>query len=263
MILGQDRRALLPQTVIDPRASGVIVGQARALIGGVGGIGCIVGAARGDALDRLARRGAGTHQLEEDRPSIRALDVREIHMAQEEMLVDIAIHQALLEAVAVEEALGLLDVRHQRLGQWCRTGHRATLGQPVHQRAVLFIADLRQGVGHAPVRMVFGELVVALDGGTHLTAIERQVEAVFRQQAIFRHRQRRLALLAERTEQHTALQIGGRRVEALIEHRREVHAAPLFGGVRVLEHARQIGRQQARAIVDRRRIHAAIDPGGR
>ena len=133
--------------------------------------GIVVGADRGDLVDRLAGRRARAHDPEERAPG----QVVEVQVRDEPVLVQVARDDALLERLAVQERLPGPELRRHGRGERGRLGRGlCALRDPRHQHLQLVLAERRGAVGHAAERLLHRVLLelVARRAGERAADVE-------------------------------------------------------------------------------------------
>ena len=210
----------------------------------------VVGAAGGHGLHGLAGRRGGPDQAE-----VVALRVAFEHqMAEEQVLVQVAAHQLLLERAAVEEAFPVGHLACDGCGQRRLRHVGRSRGEPARDHVQFLGRQPGQAVGHAGQRLPTGVVVVFVQARAGLRTVEREVE---------RAREHRLVgqgmglLECQAAVEHAGGQVVLGRRRALVEHRIEALCAPLRGGLRIDEQACGRRFKQSGAVIDHRLAGAA------
>ncbi|MNC24449.1 hypothetical protein D3C75_725040 [compost metagenome] len=199
----------------------------------------VVGAARGDQVDRLAAGRARAHPLEE----VPALTAHKMDVGQEQMLIEPAADQGLGRTRAVEQRFPVGDLRSLG-GAWPDrlVLHRGTGGKPALQRLVL-------GRGKAGDRQWHALLGVGTGVGVELARQRAHVVAVQAQDDFLGQlgvgRERGLVPQLEHARHQRGL------AALVVEHRVEALLAPFALAVGVVEQPRGGHCLAALALVHR------------
>ena len=208
----------------------------------------VVGAARGDRIDRLPARRARTHQRVE-MPRFAAL---EIQMRKEQVLVQPAADQLFAQAVAVEEAFPVGDLRaFGCAGLQGPAVQRRALRQPALQGGMLVLAQPGHCEWHAAMRIGLGVGSELVRQWALVVTIDADIQRIG-QPGIGRQR------LAAAQFQHPRHQrrLSGRP----LQHRIKALAPPGGLALGIEKQSRGFLRLGAGAVVQRGLVRAALDP---
>ncbi|MCY1428064.1 hypothetical protein D9M71_439350 [compost metagenome] len=199
----------------------------------------VVGAARGDQVDRLAAGRARTHPLEE----VALLATDAVDMCQEQMLVQPTADQRLGGARAVEQFFPLGDLPgfgRARLDRLVL--HRRTGRQPAAHGVVFLVGQPGHRQRHALLGVGAGIGVELMGQGAHVVAVQAE-DDLLGQLGVGRER----GLVPQL--QHARHQRG--LAALVVEHRVETLVAPLALAVGVVEQPRGGHRLAPLALVHR------------
>ena len=236
MRLGEQRLALGHEAVVDARHARIVVRPAGR-----------------DPRDRFAGRGRGPHDAEGALRRVRL----EVEEPEEEVLVEIAAHQPLLQRVAVQERFpSLYLLRHVR-GEGRRTLIGRAGREPARDRAELALVETRQAVGHPGQGEPALVGLVLVDARAVLRAVDREIERA-RQHGIAGERVG--ALLGEAAVEHARSEVGSGSRCALVQNGEEALPAPLGSLVRIDEEPRRRRLAETAAVVNGRGAAATRNP---
>jgi hypothetical protein len=138
----------------------------------VGAPGIVERSARGDLVDARARRRARSHHPEEQP----VVDPCEVEARQEQVLVDVARHEAALRRGLVQERLPRLHRPAHLRGERRWLGIGRAVRDPGDERGALPVGERGQAVGHPPQRVRPGVGVEGPVAGAGLGAVEAERE---------------------------------------------------------------------------------------
>ena len=95
-----------------------------------------------------------------------------MHMPDKQVLIKIAANQLMLVIAGIEEIFPTLYLPYGLGGGFSRLWRMGAFGNPVHQRLVFLIRQVRQAVRHTPQGVFTGEFVEIALNRTRLLAVQ-------------------------------------------------------------------------------------------